>query len=300
MNQTVHQIFWSGLLLFGLAFHATEANGATKSGGAKVYSYVGINGEPHDFEVYFPKEEMRSEKAPCAVFFHGGGWTGGSRNQFSSIAEYFASRGMVSITADYSVHSKEAQKTLPAGESKKRVCVIDGKSVIRWVKQHADELGIDPARIVAGGASAGGHIAVLSMLDETYGNPKDPQGIDTDVKAFLLFCPAFTLLEKDRAPDVNVFNHLDKPVPPALFIVGETDKWKIASDALVKVLSQKGIKVENWMAADEGHMFFRKGPWQDVCLKKADDFLIAHGLLAGESPLAHPAAGKQLQRLSEK
>jgi acetyl esterase len=212
------------------------------------------------------------------------------------VAEYLASRGMVAITANYSMHPKngKGKMALPEGESKKRICVMDGKSVIRWVKQHADELGVAANRIVAGGASAGGHIAVLSMLDNEYNNPKDPEGVNTDVKAFLLFCPAFTLLEKDIAPDVNVFDHLDQPIPPALFLVGETDLWKKASDALVEVLFQKGCPVENWMAPGVGHMFFRKEPWLNSSLKKVDEFLVSHGLMEGKSPLVHPAGGEKL------
>jgi len=279
-----------------------QANGAEKTESPKLYSYVGMNGQSHDMEVYFPKEK-KPQPATCAVFFHGGGWTGGGLGQFRPMCEYFASRGMVCVTANYSMHPKPANRKdkmdLPDGESKKRICVIDGKSVIRWVKQHADELGIDPNRIVAGGGSAGGHIAVLSMLDEKHGNPNDPAGVGTDVKAFLLFCPAFTLPERDGAPDVNVFNHLDKPIPPTLFLVGETDGWKTASDALAAKLAEQGRDVENWMAPGHGHMFFRKGNWMDACLKKADEFLVARGLLDGKSPISDPASGEKLIKIKK-
>jgi len=132
------------------------------------------------------------------------------------------------------------------------------------------------------------------MVDSTFNNPKDPMEFNTDVQALLLFCPAFALLERDQTPDVNVFNNLDKPFPPVLFLVGETDNWKKASDVLAKDLKSRGVDVENVMAQDKGHMFFRKEPWLTVCLQKLDSFLVAKGLLTGSSKLKAPASGEQL------
>ena len=71
---------------------------------------------------------------------------------------YFSSRGLVCATAEYRMLGKGESAKLPKGESRKRVCVTDAKGAIRWFKQHAGELGIDPNRIITGGGSAGGHI----------------------------------------------------------------------------------------------------------------------------------------------
>ena len=43
-------------------------------------------------------------------------------------------------------------------------CVEDAKSAVRWLRQNAAKLGIDPNRIVAAGGSAGGHIAACTGL----------------------------------------------------------------------------------------------------------------------------------------
>ena len=152
--------------LFILSFISVSAEN-------KTFNYTGMDGNKHNFMVYSPEKHKSSDKVPCVIFFHGGGWTGGSLNQFKKMCEYFASRGMVAITADYSMHRKETLNALKKDESKKRICIIDGKSLIRRVINDSSKLGIDSNNIVVGGASAGGHISVLSVLDQKYSNPED-------------------------------------------------------------------------------------------------------------------------------
>ena len=123
----------------------------------KVYVYKQVDGVNREMEIYFPKGHDDSKKAvPGIILFHGGGWGGGSRVAFSYQCNYFASRGMVAATVTYRLRTKEDQAALTEGQSTKRVCIPDVKSAIRWFKQHAKELGVDPNRIVAGGGSAGG------------------------------------------------------------------------------------------------------------------------------------------------
>jgi acetyl esterase len=276
-----------------LAVKKSDANGSKN----KAYSYTGMNGQQHAIRAYFPANHNPSDKAPCFVFFHGGAWTGGHLNQGNLFCEYLSSRGMVAITENYSMHPKEAQKQLPEGESRKRICVMDGKTVIRWVKEHADELGINPERMVVSGASAGGHIGVLSMMDRDFSNPEDPKEINTEVQAFILLCPAFTVLAKDTSSDVNVFKHLDKQFPPTLFIVGETDNWKNASDVLVEKLSAKNEEVDVWMGPSAGHMFFRTEGWRTPTLLRMDAFLTAKGFLEGSTTLESTPDDYQLENI---
>lgn len=282
---------WSCIVLFAVAL---GANGQTM----KKYTYTGMNGKEHDIEVYLPKNHKSSAKVPCFIHFHGGGWSGGSLSSGRPFCKYFASRGIVALTANYSMHPKINGRPpkLPAGESRKRICVIDGKTVIRWVKTHAQELGIAPNKIVAAGGSAGGHIALLSMMNDAFNNPRDPKNITTDVQAFVLMCPAFVLPERDRTADVNVFKNLNKKLPPMLFLVGETDGWRKACSILTAKLSRNGENFECWMGPKSGHMFFRGKSWKNRCLIKIDAFLVKNGFLKGTSPL-EPEQGVKLVKL---
>jgi hypothetical protein len=156
-------------------------------------------GLPRQMEIYFPpNHDPATAKVPGVILFHGGGWSGGNLESVPHRLHYLASRGLVAATANYRMLSKAEANQLPAGETRKRVCITDAKSAIRWFKQHAAELGIDPQRIVTGGGSAGGHIAVLATTNPGLDDPADPQDIDTSVVAYLLFNPAFSPYHRSR------------------------------------------------------------------------------------------------------
>ena len=265
----------------------------------KDFTYTGIDGNQHAIKAYFPADHQPADRRPCYIFFHGGGWKSGDLNQGKPFCEYLASRGIVALTANYSMHAKGSSLSLADGESRKRICVIDAKSVIRWVKQHAGKLGIDPDMLIVSGASAGAHISVLQMMDDRFNNPADPQGVDTKVQAFVLLAGAFTLPEQDKTPEVNVFQHVDKPFPPTLFICGETDRWATATRELARQLNGKsGNEIEFWLAPEMGHMFFRTSPdWYSATKLLIDRFLQDHGFLTGTPSLEAPGEEIQLRRI---
>ena len=258
----------------------------------KEFTYKTSHGQPQRLEVYFPaKHDPRAAKVPGVLLFHGGGWAGGDRTQFRYVCGYFAKRGLVAATADYYMHPKEELKVLGPGGARKRVCVTDAASALRWFEQHADELGVDPQRIVVGGGSAGGHLAMLATLNRSLDDPLDPKGVDTAVVGYLLFNPAFTSKGRDRDEDVDVFAHLKPGIAPSLFLFGEKDGWKAASDELLSALRKLGAKASMLVADDEGHSFWRKPEWSDMCLVECDRFLVSLGVLKGE-PLVSKPAGK--------
>jgi acetyl esterase len=96
------------------------------------------------------------ERRPAVVLFYGGGWTHGTPVQLYPECAYFADRGFVAISADYRIAATHGTSPLEAVE--------DARDALRWVRDHAAELGVDPARIIAGGASAGGHLAATAAL----------------------------------------------------------------------------------------------------------------------------------------
>lgn len=260
------------------------------------YVYKHSAGEPRIIEVFLPPEhDPARDRLPGIVFFHGGGWTGGTPGQFHTACAHLASRGLVAATVQYRMLRKD--EVPGEGETRKGVCVTDAKSAIRWFKAHADELGIDPARVVAGGGSAGGHLAVLATTTPDLDDPSDPPGIDTRVVAYLLFNPAFRAADAEN-PSVDALRHVTRDFAPAIVFFGTEDRaWLPGWIAVHERLQAHGnTTTEQWFAPGAKHGFFNHAPWQDVTLAAADRFLVARGLLSGECTLPPPASGETLVR----
>jgi acetyl esterase len=244
----------------------------------KPYIYKQSAGKPREMEVFFPpNHDPAKSRAPGMILFHGGNWSGGSLAQFRVACAYFASRGMVCATANYHMLTKDEAKKLPPGESRKRVCVTDAKSAMRWFKQHARELGFDPERLVVGGASAGGHISALATL-----NPTDPKDVDIHPVAYLWFNPAFSP-EDANDPEIDVQRHIRAEMPPTVVFFGDKDPWKKGWDAVHANMRSMDINtVELQLTPGQDHGFFNKEPFQTTTLHAADRFLARLGLLSGE------------------
>ncbi|MDR3634568.1 MAG: alpha/beta hydrolase [Isosphaeraceae bacterium] len=86
---------------------------------------------------------------PAVICIHGGGFTGGRREDYDDLCRKFARRGYAAATIDYRLAPKHRW---PAH-------IHDCKAAVRWLRGHAGEYGIDPDKIGAMGSSAGGHLA---------------------------------------------------------------------------------------------------------------------------------------------
>lgn len=101
----------------------------------------------------------QQRRAPAVIFFHGGSWRKGSPEQFAMQCQVLAQHGVGTATVEY--------RLLGAGAESVWDCIADAQAALRWVRQHADELAIDPHRIAAAGGSAGGHLAMSTALVDT-------------------------------------------------------------------------------------------------------------------------------------
>lgn len=267
---------------------------AKRSPAGKEFVYKTSGGEKQVMELYFPpNHDPARARVPGVILFHGGGWAGGDLTQFRQACDHFASLGLVAATVNYRMHSKAEAAALPRGESRKRVCVTDAKSAIRWFKSHAGELGLDPERIVTGGGSAGGHICVLAALNERgLDDPADAKGVDTRVRGFLLFNPAFVAPGRDNDREVDVFEYLDADLPPFLCLFGSEDRWKPATDQLYATLKQKKASARYYVADGADHGFWRLDPWDQLCLAECDKLLASLGFIE-KAASPEPAVGEK-------
>ena len=252
----------------------------------KEFVYKQSGGQDQVMEIYFPKDHAPStKKVPGLLLFHGGGWSGGSLQQFRAACNYFASRGIVAATSNYRMLSKSDAAKLDKSESKKRVCVTDAKSAIRWMKQNSEMLGIDPNKLVVGGGSAGGHVSLLATTNPGLNDPKDSLEVSTQVAGYVLFNPAFTDEDSsDKEIDGRV--HIGAVKAPAVVFFGTNDPWKKGWDeveAKWKNVQGNGLRV--FLAPKQPHGFFNRGDWQLATLRNADEFLTSLGILTGTPTL---------------
>lgn len=107
----------------------------------------------------FVRPAQAQRDLPCVVAIHGGGWTQGERSDLHPLLEQVAKRGYAAVSVSYRL--APAHRFPAAWE--------DVRDAQAYLVAHADELGIDPARMVAVGFSAGGHLALLLGLSEEAG-----------------------------------------------------------------------------------------------------------------------------------
>lgn len=233
-------------------------------------------------EVYFPKDHDPANKpVPGIIMFHGGAWAGGDLSQFRYLCHYFAGRGLVAATANY---------RLGMG---KETCIIDAKSAIRWYKQNAKELGIDPKRIITGGGSAGGHVCLLATLEHDLNDPNDPKDMDTSVVAYLLFNPA---LRARKGSKTDFMNYVTADLAPAIVFFGSEDRgWGGDWKRKFETLQSRGIQsIDYWIADGQPHGFFNNTPWLQITLAEADRFLNSLGLIEGKPTVSVPEGDERL------
>jgi triacylglycerol lipase len=110
----------------------------------------------HVLDVYLPAEHDPAGQAkPALIFLHGGGFIRGDKADRANTGCFFAANGVITVVPNYRL-GPESQ--WPAGAE-------DAAAVFAWVRAHAAELGVDPARIFIGGESAGAaHVAAATLI----------------------------------------------------------------------------------------------------------------------------------------
>jgi acetyl esterase/lipase len=107
-------------------------------------------GRPLTMHLLRPREQPAG-KAPGLVWVHGGAFRHGSKDTGIARLFSFARRGYVCASIEYRL----------SGEAIWPAQIEDCKAAVRYLRAHADELGLDPERIGAWGASAGGHLVAM-------------------------------------------------------------------------------------------------------------------------------------------
>lgn len=265
--------------------------------GATEITYKEIDSVKLNLWVFNPIKHNPSDKKPAIVFFFGGAWKSGTPAQFVKHAEYFATRGMVSIVVDYRVKSRNNVQSYK--------CVSDSKSAIRWVRENAEELGVDPNRIVASGGSAGGHLAAATAILPDFDEPFENTSISSKPNALVLFNPVLmtksvkgltdgyehkfkNFTEKrlgTSAESMSPYHHISSDTPPTIIFHG-TEDTTVPFES-IQLFTEKMKEVGNncmlFGYEGEPHGFFNYGRKLNGAfidsVNKLDQFLVSLGYL---------------------
>lgn len=283
----------SPLVAYFVALSCHLATAAPPVGEAHIYKVVGDR--KLTLYVTKPDDWKASDTRPAIVFFHGGGWTGGSPGQFTEHSKYFASRGMVCVQIQYRL--LDGKKSEPPV-----TCCRDAKSAMRWVRSRAAELGIDRKRIASGGGSAGGHLAAFVGMVEGTDDPDDALDVSAKSNAMVLFNPVFdngpngwgSKRVGERLKEFSPFHNVTKDDPPGIVFLGSADKLipvKTAHDFKAS-MEKAGIDCEVLIFEGMPHGFFNHGrngnkPYFET-VTAADRFLAKLGWLEGPPTLQAP------------
>ncbi|NWB58392.1 alpha/beta hydrolase, partial [Pseudomonas sp. F1002] len=194
--------------------------------------------------------------APVVVFFYGGSWNSGSKDDYGFVGEALASRGIVVVIADYRLYP---QVRYP-------LFLQDGAQAVAWAYQHSAEYGGDPRKLYVMGHSSGAYNAAMLALD-----PQWLAGVGLSPSVFKgwigLAAPYdFLPIENrdvrpvffypDSPPDSQPINHVSQSAPPSLLIASVDDNLvnpKRNTGGLAKKLRAAGVPVEEFYFTKTSH-----------------------------------------------
>ncbi len=232
--------------------------------------YGNVDGRSLTLNILRPRTR-RATVLPAVVWVHGGWWHSGDPLLRSERLLPLVEQDFFVAAIRYRF-SREA--LFPAQ-------IEDCKCAIRYLRAHAGQYGIDPERIGAWGASAGGHLSALlatsakaSDLEGKGGWPVYSSGVQAAVDWYgptdLLQTgsthdtpdsPGFQLIggrvqdNRDKAARVNPITYLSKDCPPMLIMHGTEDEAvpPSQSDLLYAALHKTGVESELVMVPGKGH-----------------------------------------------
>lgn len=206
-------------------------------------------------DVYIP--DGLKAPAPMLLFFYGGSWQSGSRNDYAGFGQAFASKGIITLVADYRLYP---QVKFPA-------FVEDGAQALAFAHGHAAEWGGDGKRLFVAGHSAGAYIAVMLGSDGRYLKQAGGDyswvrcviGVSGPYDFLPLKDPAYVAMfhgANNRAILPITYVDRDPARPPMLLVTGTGDTTVDPGNSarMAAALRTKGTAVETRAYKGVGHI----------------------------------------------
>lgn len=204
-------------------------------------------------DVYVP--EQPAPYAGVILFFYGGSWQKGSKELYRFVAQTFASRGYITVIADYRLYPDVYYPAF----------VEDGAEALAWVHRHIGEYGGDNDRIFLAGHSAGAYIAAMLALDSRF--TREAGGSPAWIKGVMALSGPYDFLPFTDPDIQSIFSQADdastQPInfahnnaPPFLLLSGDEDKDVGVSNTrhLARKLDELGSPITMRIYHGVGHI----------------------------------------------
>ena len=205
---------------------------------------------------------------PMLIWFHGGAWKQGRKENSEGQARYITNRGYAVVNANYRMRPEVTMKEM----------IEDAMGAVIWAKDHAESFNGDCERLAVGGHSSGGQLAAMVGVasGETFFEPtyKSPSGNDCGVKCLVPVSGVFDFRQMIKthgkkwlpeifgatpaeAPDLydksSPASYLRADLPWQLVVCGGKEHLQIASREWAESVRQAGAKVELHVQAGQRH-----------------------------------------------
>jgi len=170
-------------------------------------------------DIYTPND---AKNAPVILFFYGGSWQMGSKDDYRFLGQALTSKGYVVAVADYRLYPQIYYPDF----------VLDGARALRFIHSHASQYQGDPRKIIVAGHSAGAFIAMILGADDAFHEAVGSQrawirgtaGISGPYD-FLPFTDAHIKAIFSHYPDKETqpINHITQPMAPVFLATGDDD-----------------------------------------------------------------------------
>jgi len=258
-------------------------------------TYKIVDGHELQVNVFYSDNTKRNTNNPAIAFFHGGGWVFGDPSEFYGACKRYAKLGFTTFSFQYRLSINE-DGTYPHPDITLTECVKDARSAIRWIRENAATLKIDPDKIVVSGQSAGGQLALGTALFDTINENTDNMAISPTPNALLLYSSAYSALEpwidmimKENWEEIRLispYHNLREELPPIIAFHGKDDCVVLHYSVLrfekkmhelknpFELITLEGIGHYLGEGNEEYSRLF-----DDKVLERTDEFLLKYGFM---------------------
>ena len=235
-------------------------------------------------DVYRPATLAPGAKVPVVVFFNGGSWRTGSKDDYRFVADALTSHGIVTVLADYRLYPEVGYSEF----------LDDTAAAVAWTFREIDRYGGDAKRVFIAGHSAGAYNAAMVAFDPRW---LGRYGIGLDrLRGFVGLAGPYNFLPiKDegvkevfdwpRTPaDSQPINHVNRDSIASLLIAAKNDTFvypEVNTEPLAERLRAAGAEVTVDILGGVNHvtlMGAMSRPLRPLApvVKEFTDFVLTH------------------------